>query len=52
MYKLKVLAIRLIGGSVPVNSDKFQNDMTTLESADNVLTMLVHIGYPTYDFYN
>lgn len=26
--------------------------MTTLESADDVLTLLVHLGYLTYDFYN
>lgn len=25
--------------------------MTTLESADDVLTLLVHLGYLTYDFY-
>ena len=37
--------------SVSVNTDKFQNDMTTLESADDVLTLLVHLGYLTYDFY-
>ena len=53
MYNLKALVTRLIAGeSVPVNSDKFQNDMTTLESADDVLPLLVHLGYLTYDFYN
>ncbi len=53
MYNLKALVTRLIAGeSVPVNPDKFQNDMTTLESADDVLTLLVHLGYLTYDFYN
>lgn len=53
MYNLKALVTRLIvGESVPVNPDKFQNDMTTLESADDVLTLLVHLGYLTYDFYN
>ena len=50
MYNLKELVTRLIAGeSVPVNPDKFQ---TTLESADDVLTLLVHLGYLTYDFYN
>ena len=34
-----------------VNPDKFQNDMTTLESSDDVLTLLIHLGYLTYDFY-
>ncbi len=53
MYNLKSLITRLIAGeSVDVNPDKFQNDMTTLESADDVLTLLVHLGYLTYDFYN
>ena len=52
MYKLKALVIRLIAGeSVAVNPDKFQNDMTTLESSDDVLTLLIHLGYLTYDFY-
>lgn len=52
MYNLKELVTRLIAGeSVSVNTDKFQNDMTTLESADDVLTLLVHLGYLTYDFY-
>ena len=53
MYNLKALVTRLIvGESVSVNPDKFQNDMTTLQSADDVLTLLVHLGYLTYDFYN
>lgn len=53
MYNLKELVTRLIAGeSVPVNPNKFQNDMTTLESADDVLTLLIHLGYLTYDFYN
>lgn len=53
MYNLKALVTRLIAGeSVSVNPDKFQNDMTTLESSDDVLTLLVHLGYLTYDFYN
>ena len=53
MYNLKSLVTRLIvGESVPVNPDKFQNDMTTLESSDDVLTLLVHLGYLTYDFDN
>lgn len=52
MYNLKELVTRLIAGeSVLVNPEKFQNDMTTLESADDVLTLLVHLGYLTYDFY-
>ena len=50
MYNLKAFVIRLISGeSVRINPDKFQNDMTTLESADDVLTLLVHLGYLTYN---
>lgn len=41
--------VRLVAGeSVPVNVAKFQNDMTTFTSADDVLTLLVHLGYLTY----
>lgn len=51
MYNLKELVTKLIAGSsVAINPDKFQNDMTTFQSADDVLTLLVHLGYLTYDF--
>ena len=51
MYNLKELITKLIAGSsVVINPDKFQNDMTTFASADDVLTLLVHLGYLTYDF--
>ena len=51
MYNLKELVTELIAGSsVAINPDKFQNDMTTFASADDVLTLLVHLGYLTYDF--
>ena len=51
-YGLKELTTRLIAGEhIPVNPDKFQNDMTTFASADDVLTLLIHLGYLTYDFY-
>lgn len=41
---------RLIAGeSVSLNPNKYQNDMTTFESADDVLTLLVHLGYLTGD---
>ena len=50
MYNLKELVTRLIAGSsIEINPDKFQNDMTTFASADDVLTLLVHLGYLTYD---
>ena len=43
--------IQMIGGEhISVNTRKFQNDMCTFESADDVLTLLIHLGYLTYDF--
>ena len=52
MYNLKELVTRLIAGSsIEINPDKFQNDMTTLRSADDIFTLLVHLGYLTFDFY-
>lgn len=42
---------RMIAGEkVKINPTKFQNDMTTFNSADDVLTLLVHLGYLTFDF--
>ncbi|MEY8485188.1 hypothetical protein AALD74_25845 [Lachnospiraceae bacterium 48-21] len=34
---------------IKVNTRKFQNDMTTFKTKDDVLTLLVHLGYLTYD---
>ena len=31
------------------NTDKFQNDMTTFKSKDDVLTLLIHLGYLGYN---
>lgn len=39
----------LSGGSCPINPRTFTNDMTTFHSKDDVLTLLVHLGYLTYD---
>lgn len=47
---LRDKVIKLIAGEkVNINPDKFQNDMTTFNSADDVLTLLVHLGYLTYN---
>jgi hypothetical protein len=35
----------LAGERVPVDTSKFQNDMTTFTKADDVLTLLIHLGY-------
>ena len=42
--------VELIAGNrVAVNTGTYANDMTTLHSADDVLTLLVHLGYLAYD---
>ena len=42
----------IAGEKVKVNIGKFQNDMTNFNSADDVLTLLIHLGYLTYDMIN
>ncbi len=37
------------GGRVGVNTRSFQNDMRTFETKDDVLTLLIHLGYLGYD---
>ena len=50
---LKDKITRLVAGEqIKINTTKFQNDMTTFNSADDILTLLVHLGYLTYDFYS
>ena len=39
----------IAGEKISVNVGKFQNDMSTFNSADDVLTLLVHLGYLTYN---
>jgi hypothetical protein len=39
----------LAGARQHVNTAKFQNDMNTFNSMDDVLTLLVHLGYLAYD---
>ena len=34
-----------------INTNTFSNDMTTFHSADDVLTLLIHLGYLGYDFH-
>ena len=38
------------GGRVKVNPTKFQNDMSIVRSKDDVLTLLIHLGYLSYDW--
>lgn len=37
------------GGRVRVNAFSFQNDMKTFKTKDDVLTLLIHLGYLGYD---
>ena len=50
MDGLRDSVIRMISGErIPVDTGTFQNDMTTFSSADDVITLLIHLGYLTYD---
>ncbi len=40
----------LSGSRVEVNTNYFQNDMVTFEDKDDVLTLLIHLGYLAYDY--
>lgn len=47
---LKDAIIDMIGGqSYGVDTESFQNDLTTLKTKDDVLTLLIHLGYLSYD---
>ena len=47
---LKDDVIQMLGGGrVKVNTTKFQNDLSVIESKDDVLTVLIHLGYLSYD---
>ncbi|MBQ7930715.1 MAG: AAA family ATPase [Clostridia bacterium] len=50
MDGLKDAVVRMLAGeSVEINTGTFTNDMTTFSKKDDVLTLLVHLGYLTYD---
>lgn len=47
---LKETVIQMLGGArCPVDIGTFQNDMTNIKSRDDILTLLVHLGYLGYD---
>ena len=47
---LKDNIVQLLSGeNIDVNTSKFQNDMTTFKSKDDVLTLLIHLGYLGYN---
>lgn len=39
----------LAGERIAIHTERFQNDMTTFESKDDVLTLLIHLGYLAFD---
>ncbi len=50
MDGLKETIISMLGGiSCEIDTGSFQNDMTSFKSKDDVLTLLVHLGYLAYD---
>ena len=47
---LKEAIIQMLGGArVRIDTVSFQNDMTTIRCRDDVLTLLIHLGYLSYD---
>lgn len=45
----KTVAELLGGVSVPVDTNGFANDLVTFRDRDDVLTLLIHLGYLSYD---
>lgn len=47
---LREAVIEMLGnGQCKIDPSTFQNDMTTFHTKDDILTLLVHLGYLTYD---
>lgn len=50
MDGLQDAVVRMLAGeAIKINTGTFSNDMTTFASKDDVLTLLVHLGYLTYN---
>lgn len=45
----QAIAAMIGGGCHPIDIRTFQNDMMSINSKDDVLTLLVHLGYLAYD---
>ncbi len=43
------VALLMDGGRLKVNINKYQNDMTSFNGSNDVLVMLIHLGYLGYD---
>ena len=49
-HGLKEAIISMLAGNYyKVNTRTFQNDMTTFKTKDDILTLLIHLGYLAYD---
>lgn len=47
---LKEAVVQMLGGAhYPINIRTFQNDLTSIKGKDDVLTLLIHLGYLAYD---
>ena len=50
MDGLRDAVVRMLAGErIKISTGTFSNDMTTFSGKDDVLTLLVHLGYLTYD---
>ena len=50
---LKTAMIAMVAGSpVKVKTATYQNDMVTFKNKDDILTLLIHLGYVAYDSVN
>lgn len=50
MDGLQDSVVRMLAGeAVQINIGTFSNDMTTFATKDDVLTLLIHLGYLTYN---
>ena len=45
----EIISMLIEGARYKVNIRQYQNDMSTFHTADDVLTMLIHLGYLGYD---
>lgn len=53
MDGLQDSVVRMLAGeNIQINVGTFSNDMTTFATKDDILTLLVHLGYLTYDSTN
>ncbi|MCD7883753.1 MAG: AAA family ATPase [Lachnospiraceae bacterium] len=50
MDGLKDAIVLMLGGQrIPIDVSTFQNDITSFRNKDDVLTLLIHLGYLAYD---